>query len=75
MLMCKMYIVPSLNRTRSEKSSMALIAGHDKNLCHAFVLLAILTLTETKMNSIVAVFKPCYISRTNYSKTQHSLNE
>ena len=33
--MCKMYIVPSLNRTRSEKSSMALIAGHDKNLCHA----------------------------------------
>lgn len=32
--MCKMYIVPSLNRTRSEKSSMALIAGHDKNLCH-----------------------------------------
>lgn len=30
-----MYIVPSLNRTRSEKSSMALIAGHDKNLCHA----------------------------------------
>lgn len=35
MLMCKMYIVPSLNRTRSEKSSMALIAGHDKNLCHA----------------------------------------
>ena len=36
MLMCKMYIVPSLNRTRSEKSSMTLIAGHDKNLCHAF---------------------------------------
>ena len=35
MLMCKMYIVPSLNRTRSEKSSMVLIAGHDKNLCHA----------------------------------------
>ena len=35
MLMCKMYIVPSLKRTRSEKSSMALIAGHDKNLCHA----------------------------------------
>ena len=33
--MCKMYIVPLLNRTRSEKSSMALIAGHDKNLCHA----------------------------------------
>ena len=33
--MCKMYIVPSLNRTRSEKSSMVLIAGHDKNLCHA----------------------------------------
>ena len=36
MLMRKMYIVPLLNRTRSEKSSMALIAGHDhENLCHA----------------------------------------
>ena len=34
-LMCKMYIVPSLNRTRSDRSFMALIAGHDKNLCHA----------------------------------------
>lgn len=73
MLMCKMYIVPSLNRTRSDKSFMALIAGHDKTpglvSRIAFYLQHILTLTETKVNSVAAVFKPCYISRTNYSKT------
>lgn len=35
MLMSKTYIVPSLNRTRSDKAFMALITDHDKNLCHA----------------------------------------